>query len=107
MNDDPFHGGSAVPAGISNDERYKAYTLFKAKYEKQVQSRDKARSAALQNPQLLQQWPLTGRHYQEQIDSAMSDWLVKGFKDEIETLFARMKVQGQHSTDSEKGESPS
>ena len=74
---------------------YQAYMRLEAEYTRTVKARDKAYTAAFTDPKKLQNWPIEGRTYQDDIDKAMDRWVSLGFKFEIEDAIAALKAQGR------------
>jgi|GEM_PF-2542827 len=72
---------------------YQAYRRFEDEYNSKVKARDKAYAAAFTDPKKLQNWPIEGRIYQDEVDKAMDRWVSLGFKFEIENAIAALKAQ--------------
>lgn len=75
--------------------KYTAYLEHRSAHEDAVRARDEARAATLRDPVALQQWPVTGRRYEERIDAAMDRWLTLGFKTEVEKALARVRAHDE------------
>ena len=84
---------------ITNDgtltPQFQAYTKYEQAYKDKLEARDKAYSAALSDAMKLQQWPMDGVAYQEDVDTAWNRWMGLGFKIEIEKAIAALSAQGR------------
>ena len=67
---------------------YQTYLDHQARYEQKVQARDDAVRQARRNPFELQNWPITGRRFQQEIDAAEMQWSVTGFRREVDAALA-------------------
>jgi len=73
---------------------YQAYMRYEDVYKSKVEARNKAYSAASTDPMKLQQWPMDGVSYQNDVDAAWDRWIGLGFKLEIEKAIATLAAQG-------------
>jgi hypothetical protein len=71
---------------------YQAYMRFEKEYRSKVKVRDEAYADALTEPIKLQNWPIVGKSYAEEVDKAMDRWVSLGFKNEIENAIATLKA---------------
>lgn len=69
---------------------YQAYLRFENEYKAKVKAQDDAYADALTDPIKLQNWPIVGKFYSDDIDQAMDRWVSLGFKQEIETAIATL-----------------
>jgi hypothetical protein len=67
-----------------------AYMRFEDEYKSKVKARDEAYAAACSDPMRLQNWPIVGRTYADDVDKAMDRWVSLGFKNEIENAIATL-----------------
>lgn len=79
--------GNATP-------HFEAYMQYEDVYKSKVEARDKAYSAASTDPMKLQQWPVDGVSYSNEVDKAWDKWIVRGFKVEIEKAITTLAAQG-------------
>ena len=73
--------------------KYRSYLRLRRAYEAAIRRREEARVDAGRDPKALQQWPITGRTYDREVDSALDQWLTAGHKAEIE---AALRVLATH-----------
>ena len=73
---------------------FQAYMKYEQAHKDRLGARDKAYSAALLDATKLQQWPMDGVAYQEDVDTAWNRWMALGFKIEIERAIAALVAQG-------------
>ncbi len=99
MTQDPAgQTDAAIAKLIASDgtltPHFQAYTKYEQAYKDRLEARDKAYSAALGDAMKLQQWPMDGVSYQEDVDTAWDRWMALGFKIEIEKAIAALVAQG-------------
>ena len=68
--------------------KYAAYLDHQARYEQKVRARDDAYRKARRNPFELQNWPVNGRHFQQEVDAAQDQWSALGFRAEVDRALA-------------------
>jgi len=73
---------------------YQAYLQYENAYKRKVDARNKAHAAALTDPMKLQQWPVDGVIFQDEVDQAWDRWMGLGFKLEIEKAINTLAAQG-------------
>jgi hypothetical protein len=78
-------------------QHYLAYMRFEEEYRRAVKARDDAYANALSDPMTLRLWPIEGRIYQDNVESALDRWVSLGFKYEIENAIAILAAQGDEN----------
>jgi hypothetical protein len=73
---------------------YQAYMQYEHVYKSKVRARNRAYSAALNDPMKLQQWPQDGVPYQDDVEEAWDRWMSLGFKMEIENVMSTLASEG-------------
>jgi hypothetical protein len=68
--------------------KYESYLDHQARYAQKVQVRNDALAKARRNPYELQNWPIAGRRYQEDIEAAETQWSILGFRAEVDKALA-------------------
>ncbi len=75
---------------------FQAYLQHEHIYNSKVEARNRAYSAALNNPLQRQLWPIEGAPYQHEVDAAWESWIGLGFKLEIDQALHLLNAQGAH-----------
>lgn len=73
---------------------YQAYMQYEDEYKSKLRAWQRAYSNAFTDPMKLQNWPIEGVSYQDDVDEAMDRWMGFGFKEEIENAIAILAAQG-------------
>jgi hypothetical protein len=73
---------------------YQAYMEYEDAYKSKVRAFHKAYADAFTDPMKLQNWPINGTTYQDDVDEAWDRWTGLGHKEEIETAIATLAAQG-------------
>lgn len=76
---------------------YQAYMKYQDEYKGKVKALQEAYANALTDPMKLQNWPIEGVSYQNDVDKAIDRWVSLGFKEEIENALATLAAQGNDS----------
>ena len=59
-----------------------------------------AHQEAMNNPMKLQMWPVEGRTYHDDVDSAMNVWIALGYKYEVENAINTLRAEaGEEGAD--------
>jgi hypothetical protein len=74
-------------------DHYTAYLQYSNEWQTKMNSYNEAYSKALADPMKLQRWPIEGKQYRAEIDSAWNKWIALGFKNEIEGAVNILKSQ--------------
>lgn len=75
--------------------KYQAYLQYARAVAEKERELNEAKLAAGQNLNLLQQWPITGKTYYEELQQAKDQWVVLGHKNEVEQALNVLKATGQ------------
>jgi hypothetical protein len=73
---------------------YQAYMQYEEKYKDKVKAFHRAYANAFADPMKLQNWPIDGTSYQDDVNEAIDQWTGFGFKNEIENAIATLAAQG-------------
>lgn len=73
---------------------YQAYMDREDEYKSKLRAYYRAYAAAFTDPMKLQNWPLEGRLYHDDVDEALDRWTSFGHKEEIENALATLAAQG-------------
>jgi|GEM_PF-727069 len=73
---------------------YNKYLDYQQKYFSAVQSLNGQYANAIADPNAMAMWPITGKIPQEQVNTAMENWVGLGYKTEIETAQDTLNAQG-------------
>lgn len=73
---------------------YEAYMRFEDEYKSKVKASNRAYANAFTDPAKLQMWPIEGKLYQDDIETAWDRWIGFGFKIEVEDALATLAAQG-------------
>lgn len=73
---------------------YNKYLDYQQKYFSAVQNLNGQYANAISDPNGMAMWPITGKIPQEQVNSAMENWVGLGYKTEIETAQDTLNAQG-------------
>lgn len=74
-------------------DHYNAYLQYRNKWLIKQNSYNEAYSKASTDPIKLQRWPIDGKQYRAEIDSAWNNWIILGFKNDIEGAVNFLKSQ--------------
>lgn len=75
-------------------DHYNKYLNYQQTYYNAVQNLDGQYANAISDPNGMAMWPITGKIPQEQVNSAMENWVGLGYKTEIETAQDTLNAQG-------------
>jgi len=82
------------PATGNPTPHYTQYLDYQQKYFNAVQSLNGQYANAIADPNGMAMWPITGKIPQEQVNTAMENWVGLGYKTEIETAQDTLNAQG-------------
>jgi hypothetical protein len=99
MNDDMKRAYDDAKAKLMDKDgnatpHYEAYMQYEDAYKSKVKARNKAYADAFTDPMKLQQWPINGVPYQDDVEEAWDRWTGLGFKEEIEKAINTLAAQG-------------
>lgn len=95
MKQDPDEADN--PDALIPTSAYEKYQRYRKAYNKSVQAYTAQYLAAAASPITLQMWPVTGKTYLSDVDSAMDEWISLGKKIEIENAIDLLAAQGTDS----------
>ncbi|MGZ3754664.1 MAG: hypothetical protein ACXVAY_15500 [Mucilaginibacter sp.] len=75
-------------------DHYNKYLNYQKAYFNAVQNLNGQYANAISDPNGMAMWPITGKIPQEQVNSAMENWVGLGYKVEIETAQDTLNAQG-------------
>lgn len=74
--------------------KFEAYNKYRDEYTSKVNIRNRQYANAFSNPMQLQQWPIQGKVFQDDVDYAWDQWQGFGFKVEVEKAMNTLAAQG-------------
>ncbi|PPK96143.1 hypothetical protein CLV92_105245 [Kineococcus xinjiangensis] len=89
--DDPARRAGLIGPDGTATPRYAQYLAHQRQHQAALAAREEAYARALRDPRALQQWPMTGRAYQDAVDDAFDRWLSLGHKREVEAALDALR----------------
>src|SRR5690349_17983846 len=71
---------------------YRAYLNYQKAYQEKKMILENAQTSAMSDPKKLQNWPIAGVHYAQEVNQAWDNWVALGYKQTVEQAIALLKA---------------
>ena len=79
----------------SPSPQYEAYLRFANLTTEKERAMNEAKLRASKDPMMMHNWPISGKMFNDELQQAKDQWIVLGYKKEIEQAINVLKAAGQ------------